>query len=154
LTWSVPIDGERVQFYSEDHHAFLAAAGLLVGPEVRVPLQESLSVHFGAAVGVSWVGTYHSLTESSQILFDLEVNDLTNPGNIDPFTSQVALCTDIFAGASFTLTEKLFLQLELGYAAAYVGEEALRKAASDLEPTRAAYGWNPFRAGIGIQFSL
>ena len=154
LNWEVPIDGEMVQFYSEDHDAFLAAAGLLVGPEVRVPVKESLSAHFGAMLGPSWVGTYHSLTESSQILFDLEMNDLADPGNIDPFTSQLTLSTDLFAGVSLSLSDKLFLQLEFGYAAAYVGEKVLQKAALDINPTRAAYGWNPFRAGVGVQFSL
>lgn len=154
LNWEVPIDGERVQFYSVDQRAFMAASSFTVGPVVKVPLEESLHLYFGAAVGLSWVGTYHSLKETSQVLFDLDDNDLANPGNIDPFTSQLTVGTDLCSGVVLALDEQLSLKFELGYAAAYVGEKELIKSPSDLNATRSAYGWNPIRAGVGLQFSL
>ena len=154
LNWEVPIDGESVQFYSVDQRAFLAASSLIVGPIVSVPLEESLALYFGAGVGLSWVGTYHSLTAGSQVLFDLDANDVANPGNIDPFTSQIAVGTDLCTGVALALDENLSFKFELGYAAAYVGERELIKSPSGIGATRSAYGWNPIRAGVGLQFSL
>ena len=128
INWDVPIDGDNIGFYSDDQRAFLAGASLIAGPEVSLSVNDSLAVIFGAAAGVGWVGTYHSLTESAQVLFDLEVNDLSNVSNLDPYTSQFVVSTDLFAGVKLGLSDTLSLCVEFGYAQAYVGESALLKS--------------------------
>ena len=154
IHWDVPIDGEPVLFFADDQKAFLTAASLLVGPEGRVAISDTLLFRLGVGIGPSWVGTFHSLTENAQVVFDPDQNDLMNTANIDPYTSQFVVSTDLYTGVSFGMTEGLSLSFELGYSPTYVGEAVLKKGLAELNPRRAAYGWNPLRAGVGIQFSL
>lgn len=154
VLWDVPIDGVDSTFFADDQRAFLAAASLLFGPVVRTQLTDRFSLHFGAAAGPSWVGTYHSLTATSFILFDPDQNDLTDPSNLDPFTSQIVLSTDLFTGASVEIAESIKVNFELGYSSSFVGEKSLVRGLAELNPRRAAFGWNPLRAGVGVQFSL
>lgn len=152
VSWAHWIDGESVRFYNDGHFAMLLAAGLTAGPEVVFPIEGAMKPYLGAGVGAAWVGTYHSLDGPARNLLDPMQNDLEDPRNIDPYTSQLALLTDVTLGAM--TSGKTSLWVELGYSNAWVGGRALTKTIAEMDARREAYGWNAARAAVGVQFGL
>jgi hypothetical protein len=44
--------------------------------------------------------------------------------------------------------------VEIGYGSAFVPARRLRKSPDILDARREAFGWNPFRATVGLLFEL
>ena len=157
VSWLEQVDGEEYRFYDDNHRAFLLAAAFTVGPEVFIPLKGSFSPYLGVEGGVAWVGTYHSLGgeyENTQVLLDPDSNELGNPRNIDPYSTQGAFLTDFHLGGRIQLNEKLALYVEAGYSMAFLVARPLKKAPAELEAMREAYGWNAMRGGFGVSYSF
>lgn len=152
VTWARHINGEEVRFYAEDHWAMLLAGGLTAGPELLLPVGGGLAPYLGAGAGVAWVGTYHALGTESDMLLDPAQNDLQDPGNVDPYTSQAAFLTDLTLGA--TTRGDTALWFEAGYSNAWVGARRLTKTIPEFDARREAYGWNAARVGLGVAFTL
>lgn len=157
VSWGRYVDGQEVRVYSDGHKAFLASASLSVGAEGYAPVSEKFQPFIGGSGGLAWIGTYHSFAgqeEASQALLDGDQNKLGDPTNVDPFSSQVALLTDLYGGGRLVLNDKLALFLELGYSFAFVPSTPLRKTPAELNAVRDAYGWNALRGGIGFSYTL
>lgn len=152
VTWAQHIDGETVRFYAQDHWAMMLAGALTAGPELVFPVGSGLAPYLGAAAGVSWVGTYHALGEESLVMFDPAQNDLGDPKNVDPYTSQAAFITDLTLGAMTRGTTSFWF--EAGYSNAWVGARTLQKTIPELDARREAYGWNAARLGLGLSWAL
>ena len=153
VTWALDVDGEQIRLRSDDHWAMFAAAGLTVGPEISLPVDGPVSPYLGAEAGGAWVGTYHSFGGETAVLLDPQENDLNDPGNVDPFTTQLAFLTDAHAGISVG-DEGVGFWAELGYSMAFLPAAELQKSPTNLDARREAYGWNPFRIGAGVKFAL
>lgn len=149
LTWDVGVAGTTVRVSDDEHLAVLTHGGVIVGPEVVIPNGE-VSPYFGAGLGLGWIGTYHSLSGDSAVLLDPEQNDLDNPNNLDPYTSQAVIQTEMVVGVDLATEQPLFLELSMG--GAWVGERALKKSPERSAATRSAYGWNPVRLTAGVLF--
>lgn len=157
VTWVRNVDGREVRFYDDDHKAYLLGGALTIGPEVAIPVNDTVAPYFGAEAGAGWIGTYHSLGGESvetQHLLDPAQNDLGSPQNIDPYTSQIAFATDFHAGMRLTLNDGFRLFIEGGYESSYVGAQPLQKTAAEYKAMREAYGWNALRGSVGVAFSL
>lgn len=153
VSWALEIDGTERRLGSDDHWAMFTAAGLTVGPEIVIPVDGPIAPYLGAEAGGAWIGTYHSFGGDTAVLLDPNQNDLNDPGNVDPFTTQLAFLTDTHVG--FTLgDEGVGFWTELGYSMAFVGASSLKKSRAELDARREAYGWNPVRLGAGVRFSL
>lgn len=148
--WSVPVDGQTVELYDDDHWAMAAVGSGTLGMEVLLPLNTDIEVAFGGDVGVSWVGTYHSFSGNTRQLIDPDQNDLDDPNNVDPYTSQVAWRTGVDASVAVPVSERLHLTLRTGYSVAFVNTRPLQKSPAALDAQRAAYGWNPLSVTVGI----
>ena len=66
--------------------------GLTAGFDVVVPGDLPVSPYVGAVCG-AWIANYHSLGGDTQVLLDPSQNDLDDPGNVDPYTTQVTWLT-------------------------------------------------------------
>ena len=138
----------------------LTAASLTVGAEARVPDEDLPVVPLaGFGVGGAWVGTWHSfgVAESgadTTLLLDPAENDLSDPNNIDPYATNLALLVDVYGGAAIPLTDSLDGVVEIGYSVAFLPGEELQKATPGLDAQRDAFGWNALRlqAGVSITF--
>jgi len=152
--WEQEVNGETLTLYSDDHWAMFVAGGLGVGADFVLPVDSPLLPYLGAEGGVAWVGNYHSFSGSSRVLLDPEQNDLEDPNNIDPWTGQVTLLTEVHVGGDFALSDALDLWVETGYSVAFLNARALRKTPEELEATRDPWGWNALRIGAGVVFEL
>ena len=152
VTWGETIDGQDVRFYSTGHWAMLLGTALTVGGDAGLP--GDLPLYVGAEAGPAWVTTYHSLGGETQLLLDPEQNDLDSTGNIDPFTAQATLLTDLHGGALLPMGDAMKLWVETGYSLAFVGPRALNKTPEALDARREAYGWNAVRLGVGVSLAL
>ena len=151
LTWSEEVAGETVRVFDDDHSAILASGALSVGADILLPLGLPIGLYFGAEAGPAWFGTYHVLGGDTVVLLDPEQNDLERPTNVDPYTSQGALLSDVHFGVERVLVEdRLALWFEVGYSIAFVESRGLRKSPAELDAKREAYGYNALRAGVGF----
>ncbi len=151
VSWTQSIGGRQYTLVDDDHFSMTARAGVTLGPEV-VLAETAISPSLFATIGPSWVGTYHAFEGPTAGLLAPAENDLSDPGNVDPFTSQAALTTE--AGLGLRGQGSVGWWAEVGYGSTWVGERALRKSVKSLEAHRAAYGWNPLRLGVGVFVSL
>jgi hypothetical protein len=152
--WEQEVNGEDVTLYSDDHWAMFVAGGLSVGADFLLPVDSPLIPYLGAEGGVAWVGNYHSFSGSTQVLLDPEQNDLDDSSNIDPWTGQLTLLTEVHLGGDFALSEGLDLWVETGYSVAFLNARELRKTPEELNATRDPWGWNTLRIGAGVVFAL
>ena len=152
VTWGQNLDGKEQRFFDDDHFAMFVASGLTVGPEIVIPTEGGLEPYFGAEAGGAWVGTYHSLDGATQQFMDPDANALNDPGNIDPFTTQLVFLSDIHAGG--LTTGDVGAWFEVGYSVAFLAESTLTKTLGRYNARRSAYGWNAARIGIGVNFRL
>jgi hypothetical protein len=81
---------------------------------------------------------------------DPEKNDLDNPKNLDPYSSQGVWLTEVRTGVQWGDAPRVFLECSLG--GAWVGEALLRKTYVDFDVKRSAYGWTPVRLVGGVWF--
>lgn len=130
----------------------LAAAGLTAGPELVLAPDATIRPTLGAELGGAWVATYHSFDDSTAFLMDPQLNDLQNSGNVDPYTTQLALLTDVHVGV--TTGDQVGLWSEVGYANAFVRDAPLKKTLTEYDARRSAFGWNSLRLALGVRFSL
>jgi hypothetical protein len=158
LSWAETVDGIEYRFYDDDHRAFLSVTSFTIGPELYAPIESPVIPYFGAEAGGAIVGTYHSLGgeqyAATQVLLDPDQNDLSNPRNLDPFTSQMVFVTDFHVGGRIGVSERLAVYVETGYSVAFVAAHPLRKTPEALNAMREAYGWNAFRGGVGFGLSF
>lgn len=137
---------------SDDHWAFLASSGLLVGPAVRFPATSPVQAVFSASAGVMALGTFHDFGGETQILLDPEQNDLDNPDNIDPYTLQALPVFDLAGG--FRTGKRVALTVELGYTAAHVPAKVLEGSPSEAGAKRTALALNAVRLAVGVTVPL
>lgn len=150
VTWNAPVNGSSTALYADGHWAMAAVGSGSVGLEVLLPIRSSVEVSFGLDTGIGWVGTYHSFSDQTRPLLDEDLNDLEDPNNVDPYTSQVVWRNSVDAAVAIPVGERLHLTLRAGYAVAFVDMRPLQKAPEALDAQRAAYGWNPLSATLGL----
>jgi hypothetical protein len=153
VTWDAPVNGSSTALYADGHWAMAAVGSASLGLEVLLPIRSSVEVSFGLDTGIGWVGTYHSFSDRTRVLLDQTLNDLEDPNNVDPYTSQVVWRNSVDAAVAIPAGERLHLTLRAGYAVAFVDMRPLQKAPEALDAQRAAYGWNPLSATLGISRS-
>jgi hypothetical protein len=153
-TWTVGVAGEDVRLATDGHFALAALGGATLGTDVvlvdRSASQRPFSFYAGVGLGGAWVGTFHSFEQETVVLMDLEKNDLDNPKNLDPYSSQGVWLTEVRTGVQWGDAPRAFLECSLG--GAWVGEALLRKTYADFDVTRSAYGWTPVRLVGGVWF--
>ena len=155
VSWSLgQVGGEDVRVGSSGHWAMVVAGGLTAGPEIVLPVDGPVAPYLGAEMGVALLNTYHSFGNETAVLLDPRENDLNDPRNVDPFTSNTSFMTDVHAGAVVGGESGPGVWFELGYAAAFVPATELKKAQPSLAARREAFGWNPVRLGAGVRFSI
>ncbi len=160
VSWQGPgaWQGEPYRFSSEEHWAMLTSGQLLVGAEADAPINSDVKPYFGAALGLAWVGTWHSFgdeTGTGVLLSDYTEEERANSGTIEPNTQDIVPITDLEAGVRMPLgSSGTALDLGLGYSFAFLGEKRLSRTPDALDATRGAYGWNAIRVGVGVQFEL
>ena len=152
VTWQVEVDGESVRLSDDEHFAMVVGVGVTAGFDVMVPKDMAVTPYFGGDVGVSWFGTYHSLGDDTQVLLDPEQNELDNPNNVDPYTSQLAWVTEVHVGLEKGFGDRVLLHFETGYQMAFLDTQPLKKVAEGYDAQREAYGWNAVRLGLGVGF--
>lgn len=152
VSWAVPVDGELVRFHHDDHFTLLLAAGATVGPELTIPLDAPVQPYVAVGAGLAWLGTYHSFGGDTAHLLDPAQNDLDDPTNIDPYTSQLAVLTE--AGVGLRTTGRTRLWGELGYTNAWAAARPLARTPAELDARREPYGWNALRVAAGVAWSL
>ena len=150
VSWKREIDGEPVRFYDDEQFAMFVAGGLTLGPEVVFPMNGAVTPYLGAEAGGAWVGTYHSFGGPTALLIALDQNDLQDAGNVDPYTSQLTVLTEVHIGLGLGTDDRYWA--ELGYSAAWLGASDLRKSPPALAARRAPWGWNAIRLGVGVRF--
>lgn len=152
-TWTVGVAGEDVRIATDGHFAFAAVGGATVGPDI-VLLQPRTggapTLYAGVGLGGAWVGTFHSFSQETVQLMDQDANDLDNPNNIDPYSSQAVWLTDVRAGLGWGDALRTYVELSIG--GAWVGEAKLRKTYAEYDVRRSPYGWTPIRLVGGIWF--
>lgn len=155
VTWTQQIDGEPVDFFDADHFTMALSAGLSVGADLFVPVGDALiAPYLGADLGGGWMGVYHSFGGRTQVLLDPEQNDLENPNNVDPYTSQAVFLSELHAGAEVAAGTGLAVWLEAGYSVAFVPARDLKKTPTGLNARREPFGYNAVRIAVGLNFSL
>ncbi|MBN2797994.1 MAG: hypothetical protein JXX28_02490 [Deltaproteobacteria bacterium] len=154
ITWGEPINGEEVRFWDSDHPSYLVGGALLVGVEAYVPSDLPFTPYLGGGVGMAWIGTYHSFHESTAKLMDPEQNDLNDANNIDPYTSQLRPLSELVLGARRPLSEASALNLEVGYALAFLPASDLHGTLAAYNARREAYSWNAIRLALGFTVAL
>jgi hypothetical protein len=142
---------EGTLVYSDDHWSMLTATHLLVGPEIRLPGM-GVSPRAGVDVGMVWAQNWHSFGGVTGELLDPAQNDLDDPGNIDPYTSQLRPAAGLHVGLGIPTALPFALDLEAGYVVSFLSSAALRKAGPELVAVRAPYGLNPLRVGAAVTF--
>ena len=150
VTWDAEVEGENIRLYDQDHFSMVAGVAFTGGFDVLVPKELPITPYFGGDLGGLWMGTYHSFGGDTQVLLDPSQNDLDDPNNVDPYTSQIAWLTEFHIGLEKTFGERVFMNLEAGYQMAYMGEKALKKTPEEYNARREAYGWNAVRFGLGL----
>lgn len=160
VSWAGPgmWEGEPYRLSSEEHWAMLTSAQLLVGVEADAPINSEVKPYFGGAIGLAWVGTWHSFGDESNtgiLLSDYSEEERSNSSTIEPNTQDLVPITDLEAGVRMPLGDSgMKLDLGLGYSFAFLGEKRLSRTPDELDATRGAYGWNAIRVGAGIEFEL
>jgi hypothetical protein len=154
VSWEYQVDGETVRVFDDDHFSMLVGVGLLAGVDVMVPGDLPITPYLGGQVGGVWVGTYHSFGGATQPLLDPTQNDLEDSGNVDPYTEQLALMTELHLGVEKRFGETISLSFETGYSMAFLPTKALKKTDESLNAQREAFGWNAIRLGLGLSFHL
>lgn len=154
ITWTQQINGDTVTFYDDDHRAFLVAGALTTGLDLRCPGDLPVTPIVGASAGVGWFGTYHSLREGAVGIMDPVANDLANPRNIDPYTTQLALVSEVRLGAERALSDRVALGIEIGYSVAFLPARDLEKTLAEYAAQREPYGYNTLSAGVGVTLAL
>jgi hypothetical protein len=155
LLWTERVAGEDLLLYDDDHLAIPVVVAGTVGAEIAVPLGTGgVELALGAETGGAWVSTFHSLGGPTQPLLDPEQNELDDPGNIDPYTRQLAWVSGLDATVAVPFGEGLHLTLRTGYSGAFLNARPLRKTPAALDAHRAAYGWNPLRIAVGLERTL
>jgi hypothetical protein len=153
-TWSVGVAGEDVRLATDGHFALASVGGATVGTDVVLldgsASQRGLSMYAGVGLGGAWVGTFHSFDQDSVELMDQEKNDLNDPNNLDPYSSQGVWLTEVRAGVEWGETPRAYLELSFG--GAWVAEASLRKTYDAYDVKRSAYGWTPVRLVGGVWF--
>lgn len=152
VSWEVEVDGEPVRLHDDEHFAMVVGLGVTAGFDVMVPKDMVVTPYFGGDVGVSWFGTYHSLGGNTQVLLDPGQNELDNPNNVDPYTSQFAWVTEFHVGLEKGFGDRVLVHLETGYQMAFLDAQPLKKASEGYDAQREAYGWNALRLGLGVGF--
>lgn len=152
VRWTEEVDGEPVELQSSGHFAMFVGVTLTAGVDFLLPTPGKVAPYLGADLGLAWVGTYHSFDGATQVLLDPAQNDLDDPGNVDPFTTQWTALTDLHGGVDVPLSEGVALWVETGYSVAFLNSRDLRKTPPELDATRDAFGWNAFRIGAGVSF--
>ena len=137
--------------HDDDHFALLAGVGAALGVEVALS-EQALVPYVTASAGPSWIANYHSLGGVTAPLLDPSQNDLKDPGNIDPSTSQLVLAYE--AGVGLRREGVVAPWVELAWANSYVPEARLRRTPRSADAVRAAWGWNVVRAAAGVAFKL
>lgn len=164
VSWGTPIpstsadEPDEVRRASTEHWAMLAAGGLTIGLEAATK-ETGLSPYFGVETGPVLVNTYHSFdslseTEQHPLLRDFTTEELQSTGTIEPFTSQLALLTDLHAGVRSRGESGLGFWAEAGYATAFLKAKALTRTLPEYNARRDPYGWNALRLGFGVQFAM
>jgi len=154
VTWASPAPGPTVTLYDDDHFAMPVLGTALVGLEVVLPLDTPLEVTLGVDTGVAWVGTFHSLGGATRPLLDPAQNDLQDPNNIDPYTTQLAWMNGVDVGLAVPFGDGLHLTVRTGYSGAFLNARTLQKTPAALDAQRAAYGFNPVRLAVGVERSF
>lgn len=137
--------------YSDDHWSMLTATHLLVGPEIKAPVVP-IDLRAGVDLGLAWVQNWHSFGGATGSLLDPAQNDLDNPNNIDPYSSQLRPAAGLHVGLHVPTALPLALDVEAGYVVSFLSSAALRKAGPELVAVRAPYGLNPLRIGVAVTF--
>ncbi len=152
VSWQETVGGEPVRLSDSSGFAMVVAAAATVGPEITFPVKGAVKPYLGAELGPGVAGTWHSLGGTTAHLMDPVENDLSDPGNIDPYTLQPVLATDVHFGVRGG--ESLGWWVEAGLGSAWLGAAALAKSTAGLDAQRDGFTWDPARIGAGVSFPL
>jgi len=125
---------------------FLSSAAT-VGPEVRFATEGRFRPYVAGELGAALVHTFHDIERAE--LLDPAKNNVTSTGNLDPYSRQLALATDVSLGAHADP-----VWFELGYTDVFVDEAKLLRSTPELQVRRAPYGWNALRLAVGVSVPL
>ncbi|GEM_PF-3393723 len=148
---------QGVRYYDVDHLAVAWSARVLVGPELVLPVPDTLPVRPTVRVGVGGgrVWTHHSLGGPTGPLMDPDANDLDSPTNLDPYTAQWVSAAGGALGARLRLPVlDMDLVFEAGYTVSYVPAAPTRRTLPEYQVVRADYGLNVARVGVGFALPL
>jgi hypothetical protein len=152
VSWNEVVDGTSTRVTDTGHFALLATSALTVGPELALPSVGAVTPVFGVAAGPALAATFHAFDPEADFLLDPAQNALSNPDNVDPYTLQAALCTELHLGLRGGGTVGWWVDAGLG--ATWLGAAPLRKAIPEVDAQRDALRWDPVRLAGGVSFAL
>ena len=152
VSWSEVVDGAASRVTDTGHFALLATTALTVGPELALPSFGGVTPVFGVAAGPALAATFHAFDAEADFLLDPAQNALTDPGNLDPYTLQAALCTELHLGLRGG--GRVGWWVDAGLGATWLGAAPLRKSLPGVDAQRDALRWDPARVTGGVSFAL
>lgn len=143
-----------VAFESADHWSMVMAGRIFVGPELAFTPGRPMTPYLGAGIGAGVVANFHSFGDDTSLLLDPEQNALDDPMNVDPWTLSFVPAAEVHGGLRFAVSERVAVEVDLGYTASYIPAAPLRKSPPELDARRAAYALDLARVGVGVTVPL
>jgi hypothetical protein len=121
--------------------------------ELTIPRSRLMRI-FQPYVGIGlmqmWVYTWSDIQSAEVFLIDNPDNDVDDPDNVDPFSTQYVPGLDVFGGFHFNVGTSFRVSLELGYLRAEVKPAELRRATEGFDARHDGYMLSMFRFGGGF----
>jgi hypothetical protein len=152
VSWNEVVDGAASRVTDTGHFALLATSALTVGPELALPSLGAVTPVLGVAAGPALAATFHALDADADFLLDPAQHALSDPGNLDPYTLQAALSTELHLGLRGGGAVGWWVDAGLG--ATWLGAAPLRTALPGVDAQRDALRWDPVRLAGGVSFAL
>jgi hypothetical protein len=139
-------------------HVAMFALTVGGGYEVTIPNVEFFRVFqpfIGGSVVVGWVYVWPDLGIDEAVILDPNENNLGDPDNIDPWSSQgPEVGGEVYGGFHINPNEVFRFVFEAAYLNLHVEKAFLTKATEGFEAEHLAFTLSQFRFGWGIEFKF
>ena len=139
-------------------HTAMFALTIGGGYELTIPNIEFFRIFqpfIGGSVVVAWVYVWPDLGIDEAVILDAGENNLGDPDNIDPWSSQgPEVGGEVYGGFHINPDDVFRMVFEFAYLNVYVEEALLTKATEGFEAKHQPFTLSQFRFGWGIEFKF